>query len=228
MLTAIIVAGGSSRRMGFIDKTFALLAGRPVIAHSLAAFEEAECIDEIIIVGRSDRLEELRALSASGKVREVLAGGEHRQDSVAEGLKRLPRRARYVAVHDAARPLVTSADITRTFRTAEEHGAAALAAAVTDTLKRATEAGVVSGSVDRERLYAMQTPQIFARDLLEEAYAAVAADQLSITDEVSAVERLGRDVVLVANENPNFKITFPHDLALAELVLALRHPNAAG
>lgn len=225
MLTAIIVAGGSSRRMGF-DKTFALLAGRPVIAHTIAAFTSAECVDTIIIVGHPSRLEELRALSASLKMRDVVAGGERRQDSVAEGVKRVAAGTRYVAVHDAARPLITAAEITRVFAAAQAHGAAALAAPVTATLKRATESHVVCGSVERERLYAMQTPQIFARELLEEAYARVAAEELSITDEVSAVERLAQKVVLVPNDNYNFKITFPQDLALAELVLELRRSSA--
>jgi len=110
-------------------------------------------------------------------------------------------------------------------RAAEKNGAAAMAAPVTDTLKRATEKGIVCESVDRERLYAMQTPQIFARDLLTRAYALVAAEQLTITDEVSAVERLGHTAALVAGDEPNFKITFSADLALAESVLRARDPS---
>lgn len=221
MLTAIIVAGGSSRRMGF-DKTFAMLAGRPVIAHAIAAFEASACVNSIIVVGRQERLDKLQASTSASKVSQVIAGGEQRQDSVAEGLKCLSAETTYVAVHDAARPLITPAEITRVFTAAQESGAAALAAPVTDTLKRATEAYVVCGSVERERLYAMQTPQIFSRQLIEEAFARVETDKLLVTDEVSAVERLGREIVLVPNENYNFKITFPHDLALAELVLKLR------
>ena len=227
MLTAIIVAGGSSQRMGF-DKTFALLRGEPVITHSLAAFEAAACVDEIIVVGREDRIGELRAVVAARafqKVKHVAAGGVHRQESVAAGLQGVGAETRFVAVHDAARPLIRPIQIDGVLRAALESGAAALAAPVTDTLKRATEDGIVCGSVDRERLYAMQTPQIFARDLLESAYALVAAEQLTITDEVSAVERLGHQVVLVPNEDFNFKITFPADLALAESVLRARDPS---
>jgi 2-C-methyl-D-erythritol 4-phosphate cytidylyltransferase len=222
MLSAIIVAGGSSRRMGF-DKTFALLAGKPIIAHSAATFEAAECVSDIVVVGRADRVPELReALAGIRKLRAVVAGGVHRQDSVANGLRHVDAAARFVAVHDAARPLLTAADVDRVYAAAREHGAASLAAPVADTLKRADERHVVCGSVDRERLYAMQTPQVFARALLVEAYDAVAKRGLSITDEVSAVEHLGRKVVLVPNENFNFKITYPPDLALAELVLASR------
>lgn len=224
MLTAIIVAGGSSRRMG-TDKTFAILAGKPIIAHTVAPFEKTQSVQDIIVVGRADRLaqlEETIADAAFEKVRAIVAGGMHRQDSVREGLRRVAADARFVAVHDAARPLITPAQIERVFAAAQTHGAAALASPLGDTLKRATEDLLICGSVDRERLYAMQTPQIFARELLTEAFARLAAGGDSVTDEASAVELLGRDVVLVPNSEPNFKITFPADLALAELVLAAR------
>ena len=222
MLTTIIVAGGSSRRMGF-DKTFALLAGRPIIAHSVATFDAAECVNEIIVVGREDRIGELReTLRGYRKLRAIVPGGLHRQDSVAQGLQQVDAAAQFIAVHDAARPLLAVADVARVYAAARDHGAASLAAPVADTLKRADEKHVVCGSVDRERLYAMQTPQVFERALLLEAYAAVAQQGLTITDEVSAIENLGRKVVLVPNENVNFKITYPPDLALAELVLASR------
>jgi len=224
MLSAIIVAAGSSRRMGF-DKLFALLGGKPVIAHTLNAFERTDCVDEIIVVGRADRLPELQELvwhADSRKVRHVVAGGQHRQDSVRAGLNVLAPGARYVAVHDAARPFITPEQIGRVFELARQHGAAALAEPITDTLKRADENRFVSGGVDRERLYAMQTPQVFSRDLLVEAYDAVAANKLSITDEVSAVEHLGAKVLLVPNDQFNPKITFPRDLLLAESFLSQR------
>ena len=223
VLTAIIVAGGSSRRMGF-DKTFALLDGKPIIAHSVATFESADCVTDIIIVGREDRLDEIRDAIGGPSSRRltIIPGGVHRQDSVAEGLKKISTSTEFVAVHDAARPLLTPAEIERVYAAAREHGAAALASPVADTLKRADENYVVCGSVGRERLYAMQTPQIFARQLLLDAYAQVASNNLAITDEVSAIEALGRKVVLVANQEFNFKITYPPDLALAELVLASR------
>lgn len=221
MLTAIIVAAGSSRRMGF-DKTFAELGDKPVVAHSIAAFEAAACVDEIVVVGRQECLNELQAAAAREafkKVRHVVPGGLHRRDSVSEGLRHVAAEATHIAVHDAARPLVTPAQIQLVYDAARIHGAASLAAPVSDTLKRATTERLVCGSVDREGLYLMQTPQIFARELLIEAYEAVAANRLAITDEVSAVESLGRQVLLVSNNEPNFKITFPSDLVLAELVL---------
>ena len=220
MLTAIIVAGGSSRRMGF-DKTFALLDEKPLVAHSIAAFEAAACVDEIIIVGRGERLDELRAIVTQHdfrKVRSVIAGGVHRQDSVRAGLHSLREECSYVAVHDAARPLVTAAQIARVFEAAKQHGAASLAAPVTDTLKRVDHEGFVCDSLDRERVYAMQTPQIFSSDVLLAAYNSITADNLTITDEVSALQHLGRKVQLVPANDVNLKITFPADLALAELV----------
>ncbi len=224
MLTAIIVAGGSGRRMGF-DKIFASLGGKPVIAHVLSAFGEAAGVGAILLVGRADRLEELREIAASrggAKVRDVIAGGAERQDSVMAGLAALPPDCDFVAVHDAARPLVRPTEIERVYEAARMHGAAALAAPVTDTLKRANAAQMVTASVERAGLFAMQTPQIFARHLLEEAYAKVRAEGFSITDEVSAVQNLGHEVVLVPNDAPNFKLTFPSDLALAELILRSR------
>ncbi|MBA2432298.1 MAG: 2-C-methyl-D-erythritol 4-phosphate cytidylyltransferase [Chthoniobacterales bacterium] len=229
MLTAIIVAGGSSRRMGF-DKTFAPLHGRPVIAHTIAAFEASSVVDEIILVGREERLAELKEAAAQqpfAKVRNIVAGGARRQDSVSAGLIMADRDSRYVAVHDAARCLVTPAQIERVFVSARANGAAALASPVVDTLKRATANSTISGSVDREGLFAMQTPQIFLRELLLEAYQRVTKKKLQITDEVSAVQNLGRKVMLVSHLEVNLKITYPTDLLLAEAVLARRREEEA-
>jgi 2-C-methyl-D-erythritol 4-phosphate cytidylyltransferase len=125
----------------------------------------------------------------------------------------------FVAVHDAARPLITAREIERVFAAAVEHRAAALAAPVGETLKIANHNNFVTGSIDRKNVFAMQTPQIFARDLLLQAYERIAKDSLEITDEVSAVEHTGRKVVIVQAEDYNPKITFPSDLAIAELIL---------
>lgn len=224
MLSAIIVAAGSSQRMGF-DKLLALLGDIPVLAHTLDAFERTDSVDEIILVARAERVAEFQEVVRQGefkKVREVVAGGTHRQDSVRAGLERLSREADYVAVHDAARPLVLPEQIERVFALARQHGAAALAEPITDTLKRADENRFVTGGVAREGLYAMQTPQIFSRKLLLDAYAAVATNNLFITDEVSAVEQLGAKVLLVPNEEFNVKITYPRDLLLAQSALTRR------
>ena len=234
MLTAIIVAAGSSERMGF-DKLFALVSGKPIIAHTIAAFENTKCVDEVILVGRADSLDELRKIVGQlTKVKQVVAGGAERSDSVRAGLDHLNPKCDFVAVHDAARPMITPEKITRVFEVCRSiGGAATLAEPINDTLKRADLAAVAASaketgdliikeSVDRNGVYGMQTPQVFARKLLEEAYDLVAKKNVSVTDEVSAVELLGRKIVLVPNHDFNFKITYPRDLPLAEFVLKQR------
>jgi len=224
MLTAIIVAAGSSQRMGF-DKLFALLGDKPVVAHTLAAFERTECVTDIMLVGREEQLREMEELCRAhkfAKLKKIVAGGEHRQDSVRAGLAQLADAAEFVAVHDAARPLITPEQIERVFEICQTHEAAVLGEPVTDTLKRVTEDCLVCGSVEREKLYALQTPQIFRRDLLAEAYEFIAANKLFVTDEASAVHHLGRKIAVVPNEDHNFKITYPHDLPLAESILIRR------
>ncbi|MBA3763385.1 MAG: 2-C-methyl-D-erythritol 4-phosphate cytidylyltransferase [Verrucomicrobiota bacterium] len=224
MLSAIIVAGGSSRRMGS-DKAFAVIAGKPVIAHSIAAFQATSSVSDIILVGRDGKLAALRAIVSSegfGKVGEIVGGGLHRQDSVTNALKYVSSGADFIAVHDAARPLVRPEQIEQVLAAARQHGAAALASPMRDTLKRADAAHFVTGSIARENVFAMETPQIFARELLLRAYAAVARDQLAITDEVSAIEHVKGKVVLVRHGEANFKITYPADLLLADFVLRNR------
>jgi 2-C-methyl-D-erythritol 4-phosphate cytidylyltransferase len=224
MFTAIIVAAGDSRRMGF-DKLFATIAGRPVIAQTIRAFQRANCVDEIIVVSREDRHAEINRIVRDEnlkKVRSIIPGGKHRKDSVRAGLDHLKKAATYVAVHDAARPLITAEQIELVFEQCRIHAAASLAEPISDTLKHADAGFFVTGSVDRHQLYAMQTPQVFERRLIENAYRAVYAENASVTDEVSAVERLGHKVILVPNKDLNFKITYPRDLALAEFVLTQR------
>jgi 2-C-methyl-D-erythritol 4-phosphate cytidylyltransferase len=229
VLTAILVAAGDSRRMGF-DKLFATIAGRSVIAHSIHAFERPASVGEIIVVAREDRRDEIKRIVRGEnfkKVRSIIPGGKHRQDSVRAGLDHLDAATKYVAVHDAARPLITAEQIELVLEQCRIYAAASLAAPISDTLKYADSEFFVTGSVDRHQLYAMQTPQVFERRLIEDAYKAVYAENASVTDEVSAVERLGRKVVLVPNKDLNFKITYPRDLTLAESVLTQRIQAAA-
>ena len=214
--------------MGF-DKLFAIIAGEPVIGHAVRAFDRASSVSEIIVVAREERHDEIRKISRDAglkKSRAIVSGGERRQDSVRAGLDRVGREAKYVAVHDAARPLITPGQIERAFEQCCLHGAAALAQPVNDTLKRADADLLVAERVDRHRLYAMQTPQIFERKLIEDAYRAVYAENISVTDEVSAVERLCYKIALVLNDEFNFKITYPRDLQVADFILRERAKNS--
>ena len=224
MLTAIIVAGGRSQRMGF-DKLLTPLEGMPVVAHSIAAFEQTESVTDIILVGTTERLSEYEKIAKTycfQKVSVVIPGGARRQDSVRLGLDQLGAGTDFVAVHDAARPLVRPDLIERILQLARVHGGAASAAPVIDTLKRVDRDHFVSGGVARASLFAVQTPQIFRRDLLETAYGTIFSEGLEVTDEISAVERVEGKVFLVPNDELNFKITYPADLSLAEFVLHQR------
>ncbi len=224
MLTAIIVAGGRSQRMGF-DKLLAPLDGQA----SRGAFDRCFRANRIRHRhhprGTTERLSEYERIAKRHgfqKVSAVIPGGARRQDSVRRGLEQLGAATEFVAVHDAARPLVRPDLIERIFQLARVHGGAASAAPVIDTLKRVDRDHVVTGGVARANLFAVQTPQIFRRDLLEKAYGAIFSAGLEVTDEISAVERVGGKVVLVPNDEPNFKITYPADLSLAEFVLRQR------
>ena len=225
-MIAILVAAGSSRRMGF-DKLTAPLAGKPVAVHSLRAFERTASVSRIVVVAREDRVAEFKELGREhgiSKLDCVIPGGTERHLSVWNGLQSgAAAPGDYVAVHDAARPLITPAAIEACLAVARERGAAACAAPVADTLKRATSKGFVAESVERDHLWAMQTPQIFLAELLERAYKEILQAGALVTDEVSAIQRLGHPVALYQNDEPNFKITLPRDLDLANLVLAARN-----
>lgn len=218
---AIIVAAGQSRRMGF-DKLLAKLGTRPVLAHTIQAFQESPCIDEIIVVSSSDRhfeISQFQTFYQLTKVAQIIPGGRQRAHSVAKGLKSISDACDLVAVHDGARPLIALQDIQRCWDLAVEHGAAACARRITDTVKRADANHQVTGSVDRTNLWAMETPQMFSRTLLERAYDYVLERQLLVTDEVSAVEVLGEPIMLAECSKPNLKITYPQDLELAQRLL---------
>lgn len=221
MFCAIIVASGSSRRAGF-DKLAAPLAGLPVLCRSVQAFAAAG-VGCIVLVCPVERWEALRPWEYAGAVPVLrVDGGARRQDSVRAGLAALPRESQWVAVHDAARPLITPAGICACFAAARQSGAAACAHPVVDTLKRADDAAcTLAEVVSREHLWGMETPQIFRADWLRRAYEKVAESGAEITDEVSALELLGIPTTLV-QVGPNMKITLPGDLELAELLYTHR------
>ena len=213
--SAIIVAAGSSRRMGF-DKLAADLCGVPVLRRTVEAFLAANSIESIVVVCPEERWELLSGIEFNKPVTRV-DGGENRQDSVAAGLAKIS--SSYVAVHDGARPLISTADIDRCVKTATIHQASALARRVVETLKRADDEGFSAEAVSRDDLWFMETPQVFGIALLQKAYAAVAERALEVTDEVSALESIGVRVKLVESKQANLKITTPADLALAAALL---------
>jgi len=221
---AVIVAGGSSRRMGF-NKLTAQLEGRPVLAWSVAAFNDCKAVDALVLVcaasARAD-LEKIAREAAPTKLKAVVEGGAHRHLSVAEGLEAVAADASMIAVHDAARPLVDSSMIERCLETARNTGAAACARRVNDTLKRINDEGFIIESVDRTNLWAVETPQIFRAELLRHAYDEVIATGGYVSDETSAVQAAGAPVALVETPEWNGKITYPADLELARVVLSGR------
>ena len=157
------------------------------------------------------------------KVQKVVEGGSERHLSVWNGLRATGNESsHYVAIHDAARPLVTPAVISNCFALAKKHGSACCASPIPDTVKRASHELLVTEDVDRQNLWAMQTPQVFSSALIMQAYASLMARHELVTDEVSAVQKLGKRVALLENEDYNFKITFPRDLPMAEQVIDIR------
>ncbi len=217
----IVVAAGGSRRMGF-NKLLAPLAGVPVLKRSLMAFESCAAVDEVVLVAGDEVAKAVAAWQDSGgldKLRAVLPGGAERHHSVAAGLKALSEDCEMVAVHDGARPMIRPEQITHCVDVARALGAAVCARPMTETIKRVDQSGSVVEAVDREGVWVMETPQIFERGLLERAYADVLEKGALVTDEVSAVQRLGVKVQVVDNAWANPKITFPGDLELAECLL---------
>lgn len=223
MIFGIIVAAGKSERMGAdVDKAFLSLGTRPVLSYSLLAFEQCPMIDGVILVVRKDRVDSARAMAQMfgfSKIRAVVAGGATRQASVMNGLAELGDDVKIVAVHDGARPCVTAAVIEETIKSAKKSGSGVAAVKVTDTIKEVDRGTLVSRTVDRTKLWAVQTPQTFRVDWLRKAYAQTARKKALLTDEASAVEALGEAVHLVPTSGFNIKITTPADLSLAAMIM---------
>lgn len=216
---AVIVAAGSASRMGGIDKIMADLGGEPVIRRTVRAFQECDAIKEIVIVTRQDLiLPIMDACRDFSKVQAVVAGGASRQESVSLGLNAFSDKVKLVAIQDGARPLVTWQLIDRVVRAAYSYGAAAPAIPVKDTIKVVT-GGVVKETPERKTLQAVQTPQAFDFDLIRGALKKAKLDEVEVTDDCSAVERMGMSVKIVSGDERNLKITTPMDLKIAQLLL---------
>ena len=216
---AVIVAAGSASRMGGIDKVMADLGGEPMILRTVRAFQNCDAIASIVIVTREDLIQPIAGLCRDmKKVVAVVAGGGSLQESVHLGLNALPKGTKLAAVHDGARPLISWQVIDRVVRAANTYGAAAPAIPVKDTIK-VVAGGLVKETPDRATLQAVQTPQVFDFDLLRGALKKAEAENLTVTDDCSAVEQMGMSVKLVEGDERNIKITTPLDLKMAALLL---------
>ena len=216
-VSAIIVAAGGSRRMEGIDKVLATLGGEPLLLRTTRPFQECHAVSQIVVVVSGSNRAKCQHLIGGGewsKVSDICLGGKRRQDSVLAGLKHI-KNCDWVVIHDGARPLVTVDLIKKGLEAAGETGAAAAAVPVTDTIKLAGDDKIVQGTPPRENLWAVQTPQVFRFDIINEAYLKAKG---SVTDDASLVEQLGYRVKLYTGSYDNIKISTPDDLALAEIL----------
>ena len=214
----IVVAAGQSRRMEGIDKLFALLRGRPLLSHLLDGLCASPIVDEVVLVLSQDTLDAGKALAEESPRRDAIrfcVGGERRQDSVRRGLDALSP-CDWVAVHDGARPLAAPELLAKGLEAAQETGAAVPVIALADTVKMVGSDGLVVRTLSRDELWAVQTPQVFRRDLLAEAHRTVVD---AVTDDAAMVERMGRPVRVFPGSPANLKVTRPTDLLVAEALL---------
>lgn len=222
--SVVVVAAGTASRMQGIDKVLAPLGDIPILVRTLQVFQHSRDVAEIVVVTREDLLVEIADLCKAfslDKVSKIVVGGAERVLSVRAGLREVNQNAKLIAIHDAARPFLTQQVLHEVLQQASVSGAAAPAIPVTDTIKRARN-GVVEETVDRSALWAIQTPQVFQADLIRAAVEKACSDQAPVTDDCSAVERLGMKVTLTAGDRQNIKVTTPFDLMLGEAILKQR------
>ena len=220
-VTAVIVAAGKSSRMEGVNKIFAELGSEPLIVSSIKAFEKCDRITEIILVLSEENCAQAKLICEMHgfkKVKSCIPGGKERSDSSYLGVKAADPKAKYIIIHDGARPFVTEKMITDCLDAAARRGAAAVGTPVTSTLKRVRE-GIITETVDRSELYEIQTPQAFSADIIKAALKKAVAENLKITDDCMAVEYIGLNPKIVIGSRKNIKITVREDLAIAEAIL---------
>lgn len=222
--TAIIVAAGDSTRMRTdMSKQLIPLCGRPAIEYTLRAFQNCDEIREIIVVARPQDINDIAQTAfAFKKVMAVTAGGSDRAASVRKGIRAASKSTTHYAIHDGARVMITVSEIKRVLRVAYEIGAATLGTPVTDTVKVAGEDGTILSTPDRSALWAVQTPQVFERDLYRRAIDNAVENGLSVTDDCAMVEAIGVPVKIVKGEYTNIKLTTPVDIVIAEALIKRR------
>ena len=221
-VAAIIPAAGMSTRMRGLDKQFEELQGIPVLARTMLALSQSDWINELVVVARREDVADVLGLAEAWKIpklRSVVAGGRTRQQSVLRGLEAVSPQAGFVAIHDGARPLVSQQVIARTVLDALNYGAAAAAVPVVDTLKLADEMGRISQTVDRSRLFAVQTPQVFSLESYLKAAREALNQERDYTDDCQMLEAAGLPIKLSEGDPRNLKITTPEDLAVAQAIV---------
>lgn len=220
----IPAAGKGSRMAHSVKKPYLKLAQKPILAHTIQRFEQNSAVDAIFVIVDRDDFRECRSAVLRPypftKVQELVGGGETRQRSVYNGVRALSADVDFVIVHDAVRPFVTDDIIFACLTAADTYGAAVAAVPVKDTIKVANEDRFIVETPVRDQLWAVQTPQVFRKSLLEEAHQAAHAHQLTATDDASLVEQLGFPVKLVKGSYANLKITTPIDLRVAEVLIS--------
>ena len=223
LISAILVAAGRGTRMGpNVDKLFLEVAGKPVIAHTWARLNALPEIDEIILVIREEMRADFDKIAVTHNFEKKFRyaiGGAERQDSVWNGLNQISDQAEIVAIQDGARPCTVPKLFTDCIAAAREVGASVAAQKVTDTLKEADEQKRIARNVDRSKLWAVQTPQVFRPAIIRKALAEVFSRGLVLTDDTAACELIGQPVALVESDSPNPKVTTPADLPFVELLL---------
>ena len=225
---AIVPAAGMSALMGGEDKMFSQLCGVPVLARTLTALDQAVLVDEIVVAVQPEKLEEVAALVSRTGIRKpirVVEGGANRAESVLLAALEAREDTEYLAIHDGARPLILPEQVDEMIRLGQRTYAVAPALPVTDTVKVADLSGLVLSTPDRSTLFAVQTPQVFQASILKAALQSAIDAEAPITDDCSAVERLGKEVYLTPGWRENIKITTPEDLAVAEAFLRRREVN---
>ena len=226
---AVILAAGNSTRMGGkINKQLYELCGKPVLAHTLLAYQKCPLIKEIVVVTRPTEFDEVFEIAKKygiKKLKRITAGGATRQESAKNGLNKLSEEIQYVAIADGARCLTTPWQIAHVCLKAYRHKAASAAHAVADSMKRSTPSGFVTETVDREHLWAVQTPQIFHKALYHAAVFNAERTGFTATDDNALIEHLGYRIRLVECGYENLKITTKEDLSLAEAILLQREKN---
>lgn len=225
--TAVLVAAGKGTRMGpNVDKLFLEMAGKPVVVHTWQRFDRAKCIDDIILVirdGMQSAFEELAQKFPVKKHFRLVPGGKERQDSVWNGLEAVNPSAEIVAIQDAARPCTSEDLIEATIAAARETGAAVAAQAMTDTVKESADGKLIQRTLNRSRLWSVQTPQTFRLEVIKYALGEVRRKQLLVTDDTAACELIGQPVRLVVSAKPNPKVTCPEDLPYITALLERGH-----